>query len=505
MPARATSLLRTVFYPVCTALPRILAARGADLPISQHHNVPTVHLHGLLLERPVLRDPQSHSKLAADMYAGIFCFGDESVSCAPDALFTIAAPGPTWRSSLLRMAWLSSFRGSGKSLHGLYALRLISAWISARPKYLRDEDRIEALFNLAIDAPALAARQSPAAVAVAQAAILRAQSPVLHMRPTSTKQACARCLALLAAHLAIQAPDLRRTKLLDELSLLLAQLVEADGSHVSGQLEPALSLANDLSIIQRGLTLAGEQPVAGVSEILTRLQSYIEMLTCADGSLAFHDYTAPCALPSGVQQTSRFADRAGQARLSAANTTVFVSSGELKSASHLQLEIHGRGEPLLCLTEAGDRSQWRRNGGQLLCAPGGSLLEIPFADRQGNQRRVSIFLAATGEDIRLEDATSDREGKGYMIWFPETTKLSTTHGGTGALIAFARHGTWQMLARNCRVEQHGSELHISPLPQAAGPLNVAMKRIAEVTVRESRKKTAARPRPDGIATKNQLL
>lgn len=500
MSDRATSLLRTVFQPVRSLLPRLtysLAGGGRNvlgggLPAGLHQNIPAINLQGVILERARSGD----AGLAADMYAGIFRFAGESVSGLPDTIFDSAAPSPEWRSALLRMDWLSSFRSSGKTLHGLFALRLISAWVSARPRYMRDDDKIVALRNLAIDAPALAATQSPAAIAVAQAAILRAWQPVAQLKSKTLKSALARCIAQVLAHLACKSPDGQRTRLLDELADLLSDAVAEDGSHVSAQVAEAIELSADLDLLARGLGqgsgLGGEKLPPPIASSRTKLLNYLALLTRPDGTLAFHDTAMPGLPKHAAISESKFAPVAGHARLCGKDSVVFVAGGEEKSATPLHLEMLSQAQPLFWLEARSSDHSLRRDHGQLICASGGSLLELSSLSRQGEMRKRSIFLAASGHDIRLEDS-GDGQNAGYDLWFPDIARLSTTHGGAGALVSLGKLGTWQLLARNFTVTQDGASLHL--MPQAN---HTAMNFAFKLVERESRKKPSPATRSERL-------
>jgi len=483
MSDRAESLFRTVFQPVRSLLPRLTRGlTGADsrgLPAGLHQNIPAINLQGVILESARAGDADA----AAEMYAGIYRFAGKSVSGLPDTIFGNAAPSPEWRSALLRMDWLSDFRASGKTLHGLFALRLISAWVSARPAYSRDDDKIAALRNLAIDAAALAATQSPAAVAVAQAAILQAWQPVAQLKPKTMMTALARCIAQLVAHLASKSPDGQRTKLLEELRNLLLDIVVEDGSHVSGQVADAIALLADLDLLTQGLKLGGETLPQSIAGSRLRLLNYITMLTRPDGTLAFDSMVAPCQAKRPEMSESKFSSIAGHARLSGKDSVVFVAAGEKSSATPLQLEMHSQAHPLFWLEARNTGGSLRRNKGELICASGGSLLELSSESRHGETQKLSVFLAASGYDFRMEVSGENRDA-GYDIWFPDMAKLSTTHGGAGALVSLGKLGAWQLLARNFTVAQDGALLRLVPL-ENHGPSNIAFKLVE----RSSRKKS----------------
>jgi hypothetical protein len=487
MSDRATSLFRTVFHPVRSLLPGLLCnlagGQRTGLPTGPHHNIPVIALPGTILERTQM----GNAAIATEMYSGIYRFGRESVSGLPDTIFTLDPPSPAWRSSLLRMEWLTGFRASGRTIHGLFALRLISAWVSRRPAYTQDDDKIAVLYNLAIDAPALAAEQSPAAVAVAQAAILQAWHPVAQLRPRNRPQALARCIAQLAAHLAAKPHDAQRQRLTEELTQLLADTIAADGSHVSGRTADAIALLADIELLTRGLTRAAEAMPTALADLQARLLGYLALLTRPDGSLAFHGEDSRGFPKVPMRSESGFAPVAGHARLGGKDSVVFVSAGGSISGESFQLEMHHQAAPVFWLQEGSEASGWHRATGQLICASGGSLLEMQSTSSQAQMRKVSLFLAAAGDDFRLENSDGCTS---YDLWFPDPARLSTTHAGAGALIALGKLGNWQLMARNCTMTQHGTTLHI-----AAQSLNAPMNFALKLVERETRKKSAGKVAP----------
>ncbi len=178
-------------------------------------------------------------------------------------------------------------------VHGLFALRLIAAWMKANPPGQSAADQIATLFSLAVDAPAIAAEQSPAAIALATAAILRAQGPVLKIRPATPEEAFARASALLA-HLATRRSEAQRGRLVQEMSDALSALVFPDGSLRQGSIDDLCRLDRRLWTLTDGLTRAGDGVPAGLSSLGARMAGYLALITRADGRL-------PSPMPPSLQ------------------------------------------------------------------------------------------------------------------------------------------------------------------------------------------------------------
>ncbi len=494
MADRALSLLRTVLRPVLSTLPFGTGQARAGLPQSPHHAVPAIHLSGVILDRAAPADVQ----IAEAMYGGAFNFAGEHVMALPDTVFTAPAASSAWRSALLRMDWLSSFRASNKTLHSLYALRLLSAWVSVRPHTTDPGDQIAALYNLAVDAPAIAASQSPAAIAMATAAILQAQNSVLKLKPRSTAEALSRGLALLAAHLATKRPDAHRSKLIQEISEYLHCLVCDDGSMDDGSIISLHRLHSDLSTLLGGLQRSEETIPPVLDGILARINAYFTLIMRPDRSLAFAKLESLLA-PASLRplQESALAHDAGHARLVGGKTLLLASFGATRETKTLQIEIHDGNQPLLWLQQMAEQVAVQRDECTVICAAGGSLLEIQGHNRLGDKQRLAVFLSGDGSDIRLEDTHGSGTAATYLLHAPELAKLSTTHGGTGAMIVLGPSQAWQVLVRGGHIELEHGYFRLLPDRSAGQFLNFALKRLIAAE-RPSRSSKSTRERaPQG--------
>jgi hypothetical protein len=475
MTGRAFSLLRTMLHPVLSTLPFGAGRERSRLPVGPHHAVPAINLGGVILERSAVSDVA----LAEAMYRGSFDFAGEHVSSLPDAVFSRAAPSNAWRVELLRFDWLASFRASPKSLHGLFALRLLSAWVSARPHYGSSQNQIAALYNLAVDAPAIAATQSPAAIAIATAAILQAQQPVQRLKPDAADVALTRNMALLAAHLATKRPDSQRSRLVQDLADSLQHAVGADGSHLTAGTAELHVLQERLATLMRGLAVAGEQVHLRLAEVSSRIHSYLTLLARPDRSLAFVDGPAlMLAADAPVRHGTALADTAGHARLSGGKTLLLANFGIVRESRSLQLEIHDGEQPLLWLQQAAHPGMGKREDCTLICAAGGSLLEIHSRSSDEARQHLAIFLSGDGSDIRLEEKATDGVAPAYFLHVPDQARLSTTHGGAGAMILQNASSAWQLLVRGGHVELENGMLRVTPGGPADSPLNFALKRVS---------------------------
>jgi hypothetical protein len=474
MTDRAHSLFRTVLHPVLSSL-RLRAGRQT-LPVAPHHAVPVVQLSGVIL----MRDGISSSQTAEDMYGGTYRFGADTVTALPDTVFTVATPSARWRSALLRMDWLASFRASARPLHALFALRLLSAWMTAHPVSPNPGDRIAALFNLAVDAPAIAATQSPAAIALATAAILRAQHPVSKLKPSSPEEAMSRTMALLAAHLATRRSDSQRDKLIGDMASTLVALLHTDGSLRRGSIDSLWQLHRDLSIILDGVVRSGDRLPAELTAIVNRTRSYLALLSRADGTLAFAD-DASLGVPAGatVPTGSVFAPEAGHARLVGGPTLLLASAATAEQPQPLRMEMTDAGRPVLWLEQHGGKNRCSNPSNALICAAGGTLLEMRGHLPDAANQHLAIFLSQDGSDVRLEDLSSGGGGTTYVLHVPEQARLTTTHGGAGAMIIPAAGQAWQVLVRGGHIEIEPGCFRIIP-DGGAYPLNFALKRLSKV-------------------------
>ncbi|MBL8791717.1 MAG: hypothetical protein JNM45_14590 [Rhizobiales bacterium] len=494
MTDRALSLFRTVLHPVLSSL-RLRTGGNGNLPVAPHHSVPALNLSGIILSRPRqggdFNSTLAGAHMAEAMYGGIYEFGGARVDALPDAVFASAAPSKDWRSGLLRLEWLAGFRASGRPVHGLFALRLLAAWMKAHPQCASAADQVAALFSLAVDAPAIAAEQSPAAIALATAAILRAQGPVLKIKPASAEEAFARASALLAAHLATRRGDPQRLKLVQELTDALSALLHPDGSLRQGSIDDLCRLAARLWTLTDGLTRAGDGVPSGLSALVARIGSYLALVTRGDGTLAFAEapelQSPSAALPL---QGSALAGDAGHARLAGGQTLLHVALQNAAHAHGLRLEMSDGGRALIWLEQHGTRSGTGGGSHALHCAPGGTLLEQHGGDGPADPCHLAIFLSGDGSDIRLEDRTAPHDGTAYLVHVPETAKLSTTHNGSGAMILPAVGQPWQVLVRGGIIDVEHGCFRISAGPDDGHPLNFALKRVPR-----SDRAPAGRPAP----------
>lgn len=461
-------------HPVLTSLP-FAAGRGrTPLPVGPHHAVPAINLGGIILERTTPADPA----LAETMYRGIFDFAGQQISARPDDVFAKSPPSREWQAALLRFDWLASFRASPKSLHGLFALRLVSAWVSARPHYNKHEEQITALYNLAVDAAAIAATQSPAAIAIATAAILQAQHPVQRLKAVTPDETVARLVALLAAHLATKRPESQRSKLVQDLADALQQVIAGDGSHLSGDVSRLHALQEKLLTLAHGLALSGEPAHPQLHATTTRIAAFLALLARPDRSLAFVD-DASLRLPLDTPQRrdTVLAEIAGHARMLGGKTLLLANFGAARDTRSLQLEIHDGEHPLLWLEKSAATHPMRREGSSLICAAGGSLLELTARGPGDTRHHLALFLSGDGSDIRLEETPGEGPASTYLLHVPDQAKLSTTHGGTGAMIVSPAASAWQVLVRGGHIETESGFLRVIPGGPSEVPLNFALKRI----------------------------
>lgn len=496
MTDRAHSLFRTVLHPVLSSL-RLRAGRSA-LPVTAHHAVPAVQLSGLILNRA----EGASAQLAETMYGGVYAFGGVRVEALPDAVFITPPPNPAWRDGLLRMDWLSSFRASGRPVHGLFALRLISAWMKSNPQLPDRGGQISTLFNLAVDAPAIAAQQSPAAIALANAAILRAQQPVAKIRPASAHEALGRAAALLAAHLATRRSDHQRDRLVAELGEALAALLRPDGSLSDGSIDSLCHLHMDLAILAEGLVRAGDGVPAALSAPLARMAGYLALLGRSDGTLAFAR-DAAMRVPQGLlpPQGSAIAEAAGHARLAGGPTLLHAATGPMGQPEPLRIEMSDGGRPLLWLAQKTQHQAPASASVQLICAAGGTLLEVQGPAAEGPKHHLALFLSGDGSDLRLEDATAAAAGSVYELHVPEQSRLSTTNNGSGAMIVPGAGQAWQLLVRGGSIEVEHGCFRILPDAAESQSLNFALKRMPKV----ERPARATRPGARGSGSNPRLL
>lgn len=464
-------------HPVLSNMP-FKAGRGrVHLPVGPHHAVPAINLGGVILERSGPAAP----KQAENMYRGNFEFAGEQRASSPDTAFTDTTPSEAWRAELLRFSWLASFRASTKSVHGLFALRLLSAWMSARPKYSSNSDQISALYNLAVDAPALAATQSPAAIAIATAAILQAQHTVQRIKTDTAEATLARSIALLAAHLATKRPEAQRNKLMQEVTDTLQHVIASDGSHQTADAAALYSLQEKLTTISHGLYIAGEPGNLRLADIIARINGYLSLLARPDRTLAYVD-GEPLVLPQGtnIRHATALAETAGHARLVGGKAILLANFGISNEARPLQLEALDGDQPLFWLEQETSSQAARRGDCSLICAAGGSLLEVRYRGHGEMRRHLAVFLSGDGADLRLEDTTANERTSAYLLHVPEHVRLSTTHGGTGAMMVLSAKSSWQVLVRGGRIELENGFLRIVPNGPSDAPLNFALKRVQQV-------------------------
>lgn len=475
MADRVTSLFRTVLHPVLSTL-RLQAGRER-LPVSPHHAVPAVQLSGVILARPT----SASTQMAEAMYGGVYAFAGTSVTALPDTVFSSSAASASaaWKAELRRMDWLSSFRASARPLHGLLALRLLAGWMKQPPPRQSRAGQIATLFNLAVDAPAIAAAQSPAAVALAAAAILRAQVPVLRMKPATPAEAFARALALLAAHLATRSSDNQRLRIVAELADALDALLHGDGSLRDGTIDDLVQLQGELAAVMEGLERAEDIISPQLLSLRNRINAYLSLLSRTDGTLAFAEAAGLRShVPLQALRESALAADAGHARLVGTQTLAFLALSSPRQSVPLRMEVTDAGRPLLWLEQVQAAGAMNGLSSTLICAAGGSLAEVQGPVGDGQRQHLAIFLSGDGSDLRVEDISPGPCAVSYLLHVPEQTRLSTTHHGTAAMIVPASGTAWQLLVRAGSVELESGCFRIVAEAGSSHPLNFALKRVS---------------------------
>ena len=421
---------------------------------------------------------EGHESRAFAMYAGEFCFGDETIVSSAPILFTTHLGSSAWQQSLLNLDWLADFSSSQRQLHAHYGLRLLGRWNKCK----RIRKNLGALSKALIALCTHGSKLTLNADAPSQTEFFRIVSEtvarVSAFKPRTTQEAFMQAASLLYTSTAFSGLDVFRKSACESLNSTIDQLVLADGGPVSRQAEDLIELMSLLLPLQAAMTLNRQIFPIAVADALHRMFPILAMLT--DGALAGGRIAKLMAYDAEARPL-KLAQQTGYARLVGGKTILFADTKcdfqfDFTVATRRLFKSKSESAPHLTQASLHDS------------AHGVALQVVESAARE----RI-YFLSADGTDLRVEDHFSSEIE--IIFDLAPQVKIASTREGDILLVA-PDQTVWKLTLRGgeAQVEQNGTVLRI--FSTANGKMNWAFKKQVKVAKSTPRKKSSE---PDLLA------
>jgi len=375
------------------------------------------------------------------MLRGQFTLSGSTAASAPANLFSIDPPSEQWREALLTLAWLQDLAATPLQLAGLTARAALVVWQQQTMNRLSPRQAARALINLSAQADFLlrgAGGEFQATFFQIISKLCRRTEPGFI---EGAETALLKGVALSHAAVAFQFPKSTRESTLTQVTKSLDKVVLPDGGHVSRSPSQLVQLALDLVPLQHALRASHLAVPAALNAALERLLPMLRLLLHGDGGLAaFHDgglasrgdVQAVLAADASCGRPLALAPYAGFGRLAYHDGRLIMDTGSGGACgSTLACEFSDAGQRLIvsCGRPAEIRHAWHRAlatpaahsswdmSGDLAClapslksetvsSPQGGLLRASLLARGWRRKAThqrSVFLAASGDDLRGED------------------------------------------------------------------------------------------------------
>jgi uncharacterized heparinase superfamily protein len=448
--------------------------------------------------------------LADRLFQGRYHFAGEEVEAGAGSPFALPAPSAAWADELNAFEWLRHFHAAGGPAAGRHARALIGAWA----------DRF-GRFDSHAWAPEVLARRLMAwlsqgrfilakADAAWQDRFLRSlaiQARHLERSAHRADTADARLTAVIGLGFvgrALARDERRRARAELWLEREIETQILADGGHAARNPSRHMAVLRDLVALRDLGEAAGAPAPPAVIAAIERMAPMLRFFRHGDGKLAvFHGGEEESA--AAVDLTLGRAEAPGRAPASApasrferlaARRSLVLFDGGLPAADGqagvLAFEFSSAGERLIvnCGTARQAKPAWRQ---ALAATAAHSTLTLADADaialpeddallpsvqrqeadgsvwleashdgyrrRFGAVHRRRLYLDASGEDVRGEDAlvaASGRKARGAPLAIrfhlhPDVS-VSLAQSGTAALLKTARGQGWRFIAQGGRID-----------------------------------------------------
>jgi hypothetical protein len=385
-----------------------------------------------------------------------------------------AGTAPLTVEAFASLEWLKAFAHSGRQLLMCHALHLLEGWQAQRfkPATLMDTTRLLHLLSHA--AGCFASKLDAATLAPLASAM---EQQLRHLQHTHTRQPediLAKAFALLAVANALQDGTSYHRQSASLLEASVPKLIGVDGSptrHDVGDYLQWITLIQDdqLVVAHPAIRLA-----------LDRAGPFLSMLLGADQRFVFNRALAPAAAFITTMPL-RHAPLALTGRLSGGKTVLIATPahahgfGGLSLSSHLQHLLDATSfihDPAtdLAISEM-----------QVTVSPEGQLLTQVTAKSQRN-----IFLAAKGDDLRIEDRlTNCKEPCWMAVQLQKDAKALVARNGSQATIARDGKHLWQLTLHGATILRADHDQRL--IVQARAPIvSWALKRVSKTNQRNDK-------------------
>jgi hypothetical protein len=329
------------------------------------------------------------------------------------------------------------FAASGKSLHAIYAAGLFAGWALRECPRLRGAAAARTLLNLSYDVAPIAAKIRSLET-VLWPAVTTISKRVFAWHPTSPEDRLLRAAALMAAGLAFRGLQGLQPHANPEFEVVLPQIVLADGGHSSGAPENLLRLLLMLVPLRQAAFAARDFVPSALHHAIERAYAMLHMLSLGDGGLSalrcdrqHREVVAALRLQDTTQGNfPALAIESGLVRVQHGKLCVFADA----HSRSLKSEV-SHGDNRLLIMELVQALPHKDMALELVRAEGGSLLQ--------NSATVDIFIAADGEDLRVETAADQRLqfGEDATLEFDSAEDLRLSFADQSHWVLSQRGGT----------------------------------------------------------------
>ncbi len=424
--------------------------------------------------KPLTRGDEAE---ACAMYAGQFTAAGQTISATAPFVFDPDQGTIKWQQAMHDLSWLKHFAASKRQLHAHYALRLLGRWAKAPHPHKDLVTNSQILIALATHGAQLAI----GSVENLQSEFLKIATAqtnaVAACKTVTSDEAVLKAVTLLLASTAFRGFENVKKSATELLERNIDKIIMSDGGHSSGKPQAILELLTLLVPLRDAFEQDRQFLPSHAAHAFERMLSFLAMLRHGDGSLAFID-KATDYKNFAREILSQNAARAAPTLFAPHTQLARLAKGKtcLIAATHSNYEFEFSDGPHFVFDCSSSRTAHNTATAKATEAKAGAMLQLH--DR-------TYFLAANGEDLRVEDIYETNLEIAFKLH--ASVKLTALRESTDLLLVLPDRAVWKLSIRGAeaRIEQNGLILRL--LSTGSGRINWALKKQAKAVKSVARK------------------
>ncbi len=391
--------------------------------------------------RPLL---DGDAERGRELLHGKFIFAGASLSTAPGQVFTLRPASPEWRTTLVTLGWMRDLAATGQELARLTARGMVLGWQQHAMPMLSTVEAARALITLSEHAAFLSTPDLPKFSERLAGIVSRLARRMASRWPADAEARLLKAMALVYAAVAFRFAPSAREAATARLAAALDDVILSDGGHVSRKPAQLVALALEIIPLREAMRLSHTAVPAALNAAIERMLPMVRLLCHGDGgvtglqggaSLHAEAVSAILGADSSCGRPLSLAPHAGFGRLAYRQAVLIMDTGHggpchsplaFEFSDGPQRIIVSCGRPqsagrtwLSALSCSAAHSTWHMDEGlaqlrpkitaETISSPQGGLLRTCHTaapKRDGARHERSLFLAATGQDLRGEDHVS---------------------------------------------------------------------------------------------------